>query len=397
MPSRPSIDATGDWRNRARTCFHFTPRFVGNVMTPHSPEERRRIARARPSRLALLGRLATLLLAAACFDDPIAPNDGAMWAITDVSLERPPVAGEWLLITVNHGANTASDYFAVSDTSLAMVDQDGRFFARAAGTVTLSVLRNGVGLDIPLTIAPAPADAFPVRFEFIGWTPSRPERAAFERAAMRLQTALREVDSPVNVDLSSSDCIAPHGTYSNLTGVVVQVGLHDHDMYDDEALADVGPSDACTVDPATGRSKVISMYLSRGRLAGYASDRRWQLYRTLENIILHEVGHGLRLVGLERSTPAPIDRSNEFLPLFTGTHAVEAWVALLGDDAGVPLTGDERHWDTLLGLDFMVHSAYAYRTISSLSLGALADYGYGAMLDRAEPHVPLLHDWVQDQ
>jgi hypothetical protein len=45
----------------------------------------------------------------------------------------------------------------------------------------------------------------------------------------------------------------------------------------------------------------------------------------------------------------------------------------------------------------MFSSTHPLSMISPLSLGALADYGYGALLDRAEPRVQLLHDWVQEQ
>jgi hypothetical protein len=341
--------------------------------------------------------LSALALGGGCHVGSSEPDGSSIWDVNHLALNRPAVAGEWSLITVNHGVNVFSDSFVVSDTNLAVVDQDGRLFARAAGTVTLTVLRNGRGLSMPVTIAPAPTDQFPVRFEFIGWSPSRPERAAFERAAVRYQTVLREVDAPVNIDLASSECMAPFGTYTNLTGIVVQVGLQYQDpSYDDGSFADVGTSDGCVVDPVTGRSKVISMYLSPGRLAQYADPGFWQEYRTLENLILHEVGHGLRLVTVERSTPVPIDRSNEEVPRFTGAHAVEAWVAL-GGEGGVPLTRDERHWESLVGADFMFSSTHPLSMISPLSLGALADYGYGALLDRAEPRVQLLHDWVQEQ
>jgi hypothetical protein len=341
--------------------------------------------------------LAALALVEGCHVGSSGPDGGSIWDVNHLALNRPAVAGEWSLITVNHGVNVFSDSFVVSDTNLAVVDQDGRLFARAAGTVTLTVLRNGRGLSMPVTIAPAPTDQFPVRFEFIGWSPSRPERAAFERAAVRYQTVLREVDAPVNIDLASSECMAPFGTYTNLTGIVVQVGLQYQDpSYDDGSFADVGTSDGCVLDSVTGRSKVISMYLSPGRLERYADPGFWQQYRMLENVILHEVGHGLRLVTVERSTPVPIDRSNEEVPRFTGAHAVEAWVAL-GGEGGVPLTRDERHWESLVGADFMFSSTHPLSMISPLSLGALADYGYGALLDRAEPRVQLLHDWVQER
>ncbi len=345
----------------------------------------RQITQTAPRTALVL--LSGLLFVAGCTTDSTGPGSSITLASS-----RGPIAGEWTLLTVNGKSPSVSDTLYVDDTSRAFVDQDGRLFARSAGRVRVMAKHWDAVDTLSLTIAAAPADRFPVTYEFVGFAPTPAVRMAFERAAIRLQSVLREKDAPVDVDLSESGCLVQHGILPTHVGLTIQVEMAETG-YDDGTGADIGLGAPCYQSKESGRAKVAAMHLSTKRLAGYQSAGTWAAYRELELVVLHESAHGLGLVGQSNAWIvdwAPMDSTESGERQWLGSTAMSAYSSM-GGSGPVPLTQDWSHWKTSVGDDVMQSMAIPENRLSSLSVGALLDLGYGARMEMAEPLVRMVH------
>ena len=342
------------------------------------------VPRVVPLRRAVtLPALAAGLMLAACAGDSTGPVGAQKPSVLAVGVDRPAVTGEWETVLAGGAALEPTDRVAVSDSSVAMVDPDGRLFPTSSGTLTITVQRySGTTLtaegSMAVTVAPTPAQQFPITFDFIGWTPTFAQHAAFERAAARLQTVLVAQDPPMTVTLApGGQCIPEGATYQGVVGLVVRVTLAD---------PPAGGGAPCVMT-ADYHAKLAYMQLDRSAVSALSTSNRWADMRTLENMILHFTGHGLGLVAISPAATNYVAATSSGV-FFTGPQAEAAYTTLTGAAGGVPIDGGQGHWNLSLTAtrDIMLPPLDTiYQRLSPLTLGALVDIGYSVQPGRAEP------------
>ncbi|MDX2194459.1 MAG: hypothetical protein NW201_14005 [Gemmatimonadales bacterium] len=277
-----------------------------------------------------------------------------------------------------------------SDTSVVDVDGFGRLFPRRAGTAELVVRAEGERQAVTVDVAPAPADAFRVRFSF-ATPPLAGERIAYERAAARLQRVVQRAE-PASLLFAG-----PTGQFCGglptdqpVQGVLVRVA-----RWVSAAPGVVGEGMPCVMD-ARGRAlggvvRIRDGWRDSTLAHGSAFDTL-----LVEAVALHEMGHVLGLAGVpgwtsDRGAPPyarwllPATRDEPWR--WTGPAAL----AVAGGAAAIPLAGDPSHWATgPLALDDLMRPMLdPLAGLSAISVGVLRDRGYDVDPARAERRLDI--------
>ena len=100
-------------------------------------------------------------------------------------------------------------------------------------------------------------------------------------------------------------------------------------------------------------------------------------------VVRHEIGH---VLGIGTRWHELVNDGT-----FVGGKAVEAFLRLGGQGAGVPLEGDHGHWsEDEMGVELMtpgIRGDASYSPVSAITLGALADIGWAVDMSVAEEYV----------
>ena len=328
------------------------------------------------------------LLATGCLSAVEAPLEPPPEGLT-VSLQDSAVAGEMTWVSVERPAlDTGTISYQSSDPAVLVVDSEGRVFPLKAGSVTITARSPALAGTLTSAVRTRP-DSFKVTYRF-RWTPSSEERALFDRAAMRWQRVLRQASATIT-SFPGGGCLP--GTVAETIrqqGVTMWV-----DRFDEGSVAPgvTGTAGPCVVDDL-GRTRVGVMALRRSFSATAASLTSAEQL-AWENQFVHQLGQAFGLSGLTTfGVPRPeLDQSTAGAPRWTGVQAMSAYRAAGGTGGGVPITADFNFWrtgDPGIAGDIMLPAVTATSRITGVSVGALADRGYGVDHRRAEPPPILL-------
>ena len=342
--------------------------------------------------LSVAGAIA--LIVAACSPPP--PPDGTpvinSFSATSTSGSTPlTVAFTWSIAdpdtpTLTCGLDLDDDgtfevtITACTSTSIrsATFDAPGTHPVRlqvSDGTTTVT------SAPIVLVVGAAAGDTFEIAVRFNG-TLTAARQTAFTDAAARWSEIIRTglVDIPINVPANFCGTGAPafSGTVDDL---MIEANIEPIDG-SGGILASAGP---CLTRIAGGLPVYGAMRFDSADVAYLEADGQ------LETVILHEMGHvlgigtvwGLRVSG--RGTSDPV---------FTGLTARGSWDALVGGsgasvpvaNTGGPGTADS-HWrESVFGNELMTgYLDSGDNPLSAVTVGSLADIGYGVDLGASDP------------
>jgi hypothetical protein len=256
---------------------------------------------------------------------------------------------------------------------------------RDAGVVTPTLVVSDGTFDsatastAPILVTPGPSEPFDIDLSF---DPAMaPEyRAAFEAAAARWEQVI--VDGWKPEPLSIAEGL--FGWVPAFDGNVDDVLIAARAPYLDGPLGLLGQAGAIGKRAATGEPYFGIMEFDSADLERFAQNGR------LNDLILHEMGHilgiGFNWVGENRVDDLLTD------PTYNGPAANAAWHELGGtgqvpveDGGGVGTFA--AHWrETTFQNELMTGYSDNDERMSRITIGALADRGYGVDLDQADPY-----------
>ena len=233
---------------------------------------------------------------------------------------------------------------------------------------------------ITLNVAAAAADTFGITLRFDA-SVTVPQRAVFQQAATRWAQVIRTGLPDVPVDAVANEC----GTGAPAFNGTVDDVLIDASVVPIDGvsgvLAQAGP---CLVRTGGGLPALGAMQFDSADVANMTANGQ------LADVVLHEMGHVLGFGTMWEPQVTGLGTSD---PRFTGLTARGAWSALTGGNADtVPVEGTggpgtaDSHWrESVFGTELMTGwISLGANPLSQVTVGALADLGYGVDLNAAD-------------
>ncbi len=280
-----------------------------------------------------------------------------------------------LLSTVSNGSLTLNDNGSFSYTPTpGFRGTDSFTYAASDGTATDNA---AVTLTVNAPLPPPPTSQFNIEVNFIDNSLTGSQQAVFTDAANRWAEIIVE-DIP-DVFVSG-------------------IGLIDDVFIDASApiidgvggiLGRAGPTRIRSRSflPATGVMEFDSADLANLQASG-----------RLEDVILHEMGHVLGIGAIWDFFPDLLTGAGSADPRFTGAQATAEYNSIFDlNDSSVPVanTGGpgtrDSHWrESVFDNELMTGFLDSGREnpISRVTIGSLADVGYGVNLQAADPYIP---------
>ncbi|UDY35882.1 leishmanolysin-related zinc metalloendopeptidase [Dermatobacter hominis] len=234
---------------------------------------------------------------------------------------------------------------------------------------------------VNLNVGAAAADAFGITLRFDP-SVSAPQRAVFEQAATRWSQIIRTGLADVPVNAVANEC----GTGAPAFNGTVDDVLIDASIIPIDGVSGVlGQAGPCLVRTAGGLPALGAMQFDSADVANLVANGRFA------DVVLHEMGHVLGFGTIWQDQVNGLGTSD---PQFTGLTARGAWSALSGGNADtVPVEGTggpgtaDSHWrETVFGTELMTGwISNGTNPLSQVTVGALADLGYGVDLNAADP------------
>lgn len=231
-----------------------------------------------------------------------------------------------------------------------------------------------------VTVSPPAADAFDVTVRF-GGTPTPTQQAAFTAAAARWSEVIRTGLADVAVDAAAGSCVEGAPAYA---GPVDDVLIEAIVAPIDGPGLILGQAGPCLIRTAGGLTAYGVMQFDVADVAELeATDR-------LEAVILHEMGH---VLGFGTLWGPLVVGAGSGYPSFVGPVARGAWNAIGGSGDAVPVEGSggpgtaDAHWSEAV-FDNELMTGFINGTsnpLSAVTIGSLADLGYGVDLGAADP------------
>ncbi|MFN8051360.1 MAG: leishmanolysin-related zinc metalloendopeptidase [Acidimicrobiales bacterium] len=232
-----------------------------------------------------------------------------------------------------------------------------------------------------VTVTAPAADAFNITVRIDGtMTPS--QQAAFTSAAARWSQAIRTGLADTNLTIPADDCGTGAPAFSgSIDDVLIDAAIAPIDGVG-SILGQAGPCYTRTVGG-------LPLYgVMQFDVADVASLEAGGL---LDAVILHEMGHVLGF-GTVWSSPT-LTGAGTADPEFTGQVADGAWQAIGGgtsipvENSGGPGTADS-HWrESVFNAELMTgYIDVGSNPMSAVTIGSLADLGYGVNLAAADPY-----------
>jgi hypothetical protein len=353
-------------------------------------------------RLSVL--LAAAIMAAACSDSPggvtpsgLAPSAAVMDAAAAASGQSAdvgtavavapavvvrngsgdPVAGTLVRFAVTRGGGTVAVASARTDTDgLASAGEWTLGTAPGPNEVTATV----AGLPpVQFTAtAVAPASAYRIETRWIGSATAR-QKQAVTAAVERWQTVVVTKLPSVPVKVAADACFDGQPALNEtVDDLLIFIQFTEIDGAG-KVLGEAGPCLIRTESnlPALGHLKLDAADLDLMERNG-----------TLDDVVLHEIGHILGIGTLWKYKELLTGAGGDD-PLFTGSHALDAYLKLgIGSAAGVPVenTGSagtrDGHWrETVFSNELMTgYINSAPNPLSAVTVQSLKDLGYGTSL-----------------
>ncbi|MGI9579112.1 MAG: leishmanolysin-related zinc metalloendopeptidase, partial [Microthrixaceae bacterium] len=227
---------------------------------------------------------------------------------------------------------------------------------------------------VTLTVAPPSPDPYDVTFRF-GPGLSVSQIAAFNSAATRLASMVKTGLADTTIDIGADHCVTGTDPYSGPVDDVLIDALVTPIDGAAGTLAQAGP---CAMRSGGGLTAYGVVKFDSADVAGLESSGR------LEDVILHEIVHVLGF-GLRWDSSLLLGAGSSD-PRYVGPVARGAWNEIAGPAAVVvPVEADGgpgtaySHWREVV-LDNELMTGYidaGSNPLSTVSIGALADLGYG--------------------
>lgn len=229
----------------------------------------------------------------------------------------------------------------------------------------------------PNPVAPSGASgSYDIVVRYIGAATTR-QRQAVSNAVSRWRTV-------ITTDLPSVPLNAPAGACFDAQPAIAEP-VDDLLLYVDFTAIDgagkvLGEAGPCYVRSGTSLPVVGYLKLDAGDL------RQMESGGTLDDVVLHEIGHVLGL-GTLWDGAALVTGAGSDDPRYTGARGIAEYRALGGTDAAVPVenTGTEGtrdgHWrESVFGNELMTgYIGGVPNPLSRLTIASLQDLGYGAL------------------
>ncbi len=274
-------------------------------------------------------------------------------------------------------------YYEVTEHSCTSASKRSATFWEGTSVVRLRVSDATSSVVATATVATAPptSDSFEITVRFVGGL-SPSQQGAFDAAAARWSEVIRSGLPDVSLDLPAGDC-AP--------GVPAFSGTVDDLLIDAASgsidgpggiLAQAGP---CLVRTGGGLPAYGAMLFDTADLADLEAAGQ------MEDVIRHEMGHVLGIGTVWGSLLSGAGTSD---PTFTGSAARGAWDAVAGGSGiSVPVENSggagtaDAHWrESVFGNELMTgYLDPGTNPLSAVTVGSLADIGYGVDLGAADP------------
>lgn len=254
------------------------------------------------------------------------------------------------------------------------------FFDGSAAGITGNIqgldLATGVG-DLPgSTNPPPPPSAFDIEVNFIDNSLTASQRAVFADAANRwAEIIIADIPDVFVTGLGLVDDVVINASAPIIDGV-------------GGTLGQAGPTQIRSGSflPATGVMQFDSADLANLEASGQ-----------LEDVVLHEMGHVLGIGTIWNFFPDLLTGAGTSNPRFTGDQATAAYNSIFGlSDTSVPVenTGGpgtrDSHWrESVFNNELLTgFLGGGSNPISQVTVGSLADLGYGVNLGAADPYSP---------
>jgi hypothetical protein len=333
--------------------------------------------------------LAILLGALAACSDPAQPLPPASLALQVPEALYQGEASSLLLLPDSAGAVRGLAVHS-SDAATISTDAFGRLYPHAVGQAIISVADGTVAHPRELariTVQVLPARVGVRRLQVLfapGLEWSGTVRAAAAQAAMRWQRVLAPNPLAVSRSYPVAWCFRDSIPGDLQVGPDVIPVTIEQFIEDTAGTRTVGYGGNC-ISGHSGTPLAIRVAIGDRTAAGTDT-------AAIAELLVHEIGHGLGLVGVSWDYAAvsadPVMHS-EGTAWFTGPRAVAAWRTLGHEGASaVPLDGDGFHWSgaeaAVIGELMYPYLTWGSARIGPLTLGALADIGNPVRADRAE-------------
>lgn len=297
-----------------------------------------------------------------------------LWTISDVD-------GQPLTCTLDLDQNGTQDRTITNCTSTSVRSAT---FSTPGATVVALTVSDGISSAVAfttITVAAASADAFNITVRLNGsMTPS--QQAAFTNAAARWSQAIRTGLSTVSLNLPVDDC----GTGAPAFNGAIDDLLIDATIAPIDGVGAVlGQAGPCYNRTSNGLPVYGVMKFDTADVADLQSEGDF------DAVILHEMGHVLGF-GTVWATRGLVGAGTGN-PTFTGATALGAWQAIGGAGA-VPVEGlggsgtADSHWrESVFNGELMTGWIdHNNNPMSTVTIAAFADLGYGVDLGAADPY-----------
>jgi hypothetical protein len=238
------------------------------------------------------------------------------------------------------------------------------------------------------TALSVPDDAFDVEVRWVGPTPTTPHRQAVDRAVARWQSVLVGDLSDIpfnNIDIGA--CASGRTLNETVDDVLIFVEITDIDG-PGRVLGSAGP---CYIRVSNFLPIVGSVHLDAADLAVMEQNG------TLDDVILHEIGHVLG-IGSLWTTMNLLAGAGGSDPFFTGADARIAFDAAGGvtyDGNKVPVENlggrgtRDGHWrESVMGPELMTgFISGPGNPLSAITVASLRDMGYVVNMDAADGYL----------
>jgi hypothetical protein len=293
-----------------------------------------------------------------------------------------PLSGQQVAFVVTAGGGTVAQ--ATSVTNAQGVASAGSWtLGSAAGTNVLEARTAGataVQFTATATAVTAPAppagtSAYAITVRYLA-TPSARQQQAVASAVARWQQVLTRDLADIPIAAAANNCFTGQPAINErVDDLLLFVELVDIDGVG-KVLGEAGP---CYVRSNDGLPVVGHLKLDSADL------RQMESYGTIDDVVLHEIGHVLG-IGTLWPEKGLLQGAGTADPEFLGANAIAEYRNLGGAQAFVPVenTGStgtrDGHWrESVFGTELMTGwVSRGSNPLSAMTIASLTDLGYGA-------------------